>query len=64
MIEKELADTNDTLSDQTFQNQALNGAKFKCEQKMHNLGHDLNEMTSKAHMSEERAQHAMVDAAR
>merc|ERR1711942_131193 len=29
-----------------------------------NLGHDLDEMTGEAHMSEEKAQRAMVDAAR
>merc|ERR1712240_408512 len=32
MIEQELADTNETLSDQTCQNQAIVGAKSKCEQ--------------------------------
>merc|ERR1711926_23830 len=31
---------------------------------MNNLGHDLDEMTGEAHMSEEKAQRAMVDAAR
>merc|ERR1712198_684967 len=31
---------------------------------MNNLGHDLDEMTSEAQMSEEKAQRAMVDAAR
>merc|ERR1719427_979743 len=64
MIEQELADTNETLSDQTCQNQAIVGAKSKCEQEMNNLGHDLDEMTGEAHMSEEKAQRAMVDAAR
>merc|ERR1712198_826142 len=64
MIEQELADTNETLSDQTCTNQAINGAKSKCEQEMNNLGHDLDEMTSEAQMSEEKAQRAMVDAAR
>merc|ERR1719145_188789 len=64
MIEQELADTNETLSDQTCQNQAIVGAKPKCEQEMNNLGHDLDEMTSEAQMSEEKAQRAMVDAAR
>merc|ERR550532_3797267 len=64
MIEQELADTNETLSDQTCQNQAIQGAKSKCEQEMNNLGHDLDEMTGEAHMSEEKAQRAMVDAAR
>merc|ERR1711897_32059 len=56
--------TNETLSDQTCQNQAISGAKSKCEQEMNNLGHDLDEMTGEAHMSEEKAQRAMVDAAR
>merc|ERR1711909_129793 len=64
MIEQELADTNETLSDQTCQNQAMSGAKSKCEQEMNNLGHDLDEMIGEAHMSEEKAQRAMVDAAR
>merc|ERR1719230_1417594 len=64
IIEQELADTNETLSDQTCQNQAISGAKSKCEQEMNNLGHDLDEMTGEAHMSEEKAQRAMVDAAR
>merc|ERR1719323_2534769 len=57
MIEQELADTNETLSDQTCQNQAINGAKSKCEQELNNLGHDLDEMTSEAKRS-------MIDAAR
>merc|ERR1712002_1393253 len=64
MIEQELADTNETLSDQTCTNQAIVGAKSKCEQEMNTLGHDLDEMTSEAQMSEEKAQRAMVDAAR
>merc|ERR1712002_484293 len=64
MIEQELADTNETLSDQTCQNQAINGAKSKCEQEMNALGHDLDEMTAEAKMSEDKAQQAMVDAAR
>merc|ERR1719230_1999374 len=64
MIEQELADTNETLSDQTCQNQAINGAKSKCEQELNNLGHDLDEMTSEAKMSDEKAQRSMIDAAR
>merc|ERR1719230_2304254 len=64
MIEQELADTNETLSDQTCQNQAISGAKSKCEQEMNTLGHDLDEMTAEAAMSEDKAQKAMVDAAR
>merc|ERR1719431_1666401 len=48
MIEQELADTNETLSQQTCTNQAIQGAKSKCE----------------AEMSEDKAQHGMIDAAR
>merc|ERR1712060_341491 len=45
-------------------NQAIQGAKMKCEQEMSTLGHDLDEMSAEAGMSEEKAQRAMVDAAR
>merc|ERR1711971_983854 len=54
MIEQELADTNENLSDQTCTNQAISGAKMKCDE----------EMSAEASLSEEKAQHAMVDAAR
>merc|ERR1719350_155245 len=64
MIEQELADSNETLSQQTCTNQAIQGAKSKCEAEMNNLGHDLDEMTAEARMSEDKAQHAMIDAAR
>merc|ERR1719454_1661236 len=64
MIEQELADTNESLSDQTCTNQAICGAKMKCEQEMAAMGHDLDEMSAEAGMSEEKAQRAMVDAAR
>merc|ERR1719397_1850395 len=64
MIEQELADTNETLSQQTCTNQAIQGAKSKCEAEMNNLGHDLDEMSAEAKMSEDKAQHAMIDAAR
>merc|ERR1719232_298085 len=64
MIEQELADTNETLSQQTCTNQAIRGAKSKCEAEMNNLGHDLDEMTSEAKMSEDKAQRSMIDAAR
>merc|ERR1719187_2095337 len=63
-VEQELADTNETLGDQTCQNQAITGAKRKCEQEMENLSHDLDEMTAEAGLSEDKAQRAMVDAAR
>merc|ERR1712098_626904 len=64
MIEQELADTNETLSDQTCTNQAINGAKSKCEQELNTLGHDLDEMASEAKMSDDKAQRSMIDAAR
>ena len=64
MVEQELADTNETLSDQTCQNQAISGSKMKCEHEMNNMGHDLDEMMAEAALSEEKAQKAMVDAAR
>merc|ERR1711922_101647 len=63
-LEQELADTNETLGDQTCTNQALTGAKQKCESEINTLSHDLDEMASEAHMSEEKAQRAMIDAAR
>merc|ERR1719435_419462 len=63
-LEQELADTNETLGEQTCPNQAITGAKQKCEQEMNNLSHDLDEMMSGAIMSEEKAQRSMVDAAR
>ena len=91
-MEAELADTNECLSDQTCQNQAIQacnmftltmclmicvlkttntklvshtqGAKMKCEHEMSNMSHDLDEMASEAALSEEKAQRAMIDAAR
>merc|ERR1711937_57722 len=62
--EAELADTNESLGDATCTNQALVGAKQKCEQEMNTLAHDLDEMSAEAAMSEDKAQRAMVDAAR
>merc|ERR1711990_1284064 len=64
MIEQELQDTNETLSQQTCTNQAINGAKSKCESEMNHLGNDLDEMSSEAKMSEDKAQRAMIAAAR
>merc|ERR1712128_370644 len=64
MIEQEPADTNESLSDQTCTNQAICGAKMKCEQEMGAMSHDLDEMVAEASMSEDKAQRAMVDAAR
>merc|ERR1712212_1185964 len=64
MIEQELADTNESLSDQTCTNQAICGAKMKCEQETGAMSHDLDEMSGEAQASENKAQGAMVDAAR
>merc|ERR1711992_53516 len=64
LIEQELSDTNEQLSDLTCQNQAIAGAKRKLESEMTTLHGDLDEMTSEARMSEEKAKKAMVDAAR
>merc|ERR1711971_584032 len=64
MVEQELADTNETLSDQTCQNQAIQASKMKIESEMATLSSDLDEMAAEASASEEKAQHAMIDAAR
>jgi len=64
MLEAELCDCNESLSELTCTNQALVGAKSKCEQEMNNLSHDLDEMSAEASLSEDKAQRAMVDAAR
>merc|ERR1712192_215656 len=64
MIEQELADTNESLSDQTCTNQAICGAKMKCEQEMGAMSHDLDEMQAEAAMSEEKATRSMVDVVR
>merc|ERR1711893_537006 len=64
MVEHELADTNETLSEQTCTNQAIQGAKQKLEAEMGTLQADLDEMASEAALSEEKAQRAMIDAAR
>merc|ERR1711934_720276 len=64
LLEQELADTNESLSDQTCTNQAICGAKMKCEQEMGAMAHDLDEMVAEAGMSEDKAQRATIDAAR
>merc|ERR1712079_440954 len=64
MTEQELSDTNEQLSDLTCQNQAIAGAKRKLESEMRTLHGDLDEMGSEAHLSEDKAKKAMVDAAR
>merc|ERR1711981_300446 len=64
MVEQELADSNETLSDQTCTNQAIQASKMKIESEMGTLSSDLDEMASEASLSEEKAQRAMIDAAR
>merc|ERR1711981_723463 len=64
MSEQELSDTNEQLSDQTCSNQAIAGAKRKLEAEMQTLHGDLDEMASEAHLSEDKANKSMVDAAR
>jgi len=62
--EQELSDTNEQLSEQTCQNQAIAGAKRKLEAELQTLNGDLDEMGSEAALSEDKAKKSMVDAAR
>merc|ERR1712025_228590 len=62
--EQELSDTNEQLSELTSQNQAIAGAKRKLEAEMQTLNGDLDEMSSEAALSEDKAKKSMVDAAR
>merc|ERR1711997_92548 len=64
VAEQELSDTNEQLSDQTCTNQAIAGAKRKLESEMQTLHGDLDEMGNEAHLSDDKAKKAMVDAAR
>merc|ERR1719468_828541 len=64
VTEQELSDTNEQLSDQTCMNQSIAGAKRKLESEIQTLHSDLDEMTTEASLSEEKAKKAMVDAAR
>jgi len=63
-LEQDLGDTNENLSELTCANQAITGARQKCEQEMTNLAHDMDEMSAEAALSEEKAQRSMIDAAR
>merc|ERR1712152_9268 len=56
--------TNEQLSELTCQNQAIAGSKRKLESEMQTLHGDLDEMGSEAHLSEDKAKKAIVDAAR
>merc|ERR1712108_85120 len=64
VTEQELSDTNEQLSELTCANQAIAGGKRKLEAEMQTLHGDLDEMASEAHLSDEKAKKAMVDAAR
>merc|ERR1711893_172646 len=61
MVEMELADTNETLGDMTCTNQAIQGGKMKIDSEIQTLSADLDEMTSEAALSEEKAQKARID---
>merc|ERR1739844_766777 len=61
VTEQELADTNEQLSELTCQNQAIAGAKRKLESEAQTLNGDLDEMSSEAGLSDEKAKNSMVD---
>merc|ERR1719402_1831485 len=63
-LEAELCDTNESLADLTNQNQAILAAKRKLDSEMNTLNADLDEMACEAKLSEEKAAHSMIDAAR
>merc|ERR1711990_549028 len=62
--EQELADTNENLADLSNVNQSIAAAKRKLESEFNQLTGDLDEMTTEAKLSEDKAARAMVDAAR
>merc|ERR1711936_274020 len=64
IVEQELSDTNETLSELTCQNQAIAGEKRKLESELQTIHGDMDEMAGGAALSEEKAQKAMIDAAR
>merc|ERR1719384_1028662 len=64
ITEQELSDTNEQLSELTVHNQSIAGAKRKLESEMQTLNGDMDEMSSEALLSDEKAKNAMVDAAR
>ena len=63
-LEQELSDSNEQLSEAVVTNQSICAAKRKMEQEMSAMQAELDEMSHEAGMSEERAQKAMIDAAR
>jgi myosin heavy chain 6/7 len=64
IVEQELSDTNESLSELTCQNQAIAGTKRKLESEMQTIHGDLDEMASELALSDDKAKKAMVDAAR
>merc|ERR1711974_157776 len=50
ITEQELSDTNEQLSDLTYNNQAIAGAKRKLESEMQTLHGDMDEMASEAQL--------------
>ena len=50
MVEQELADTNESLSDQTCTNQAIQGAKMKIESEVRTFKKLFIEFLSKQHI--------------
>merc|ERR1712112_314595 len=64
MIEQELSDTNESLSDATVQNQSIAAAKRKLEAEMQTLNADFDEMSAEAKLCEDKSAKSMVDAAR
>merc|ERR1719184_430517 len=62
--EQELADTNESLADLNNVSQSITAAKRGLEGELNQLNADLDEMTNKARLSEDKAARAMVDAAR
>merc|ERR1719346_805191 len=64
IVEQELSDTNETLSELTCQNQAIAGAKRKLDSELQTINGDMDEMANELALSEDKAKKAMVDAAR
>jgi len=62
--EQELTDCHETISDLTVQNQSLAAMKRKIDQELENLRQDIDDMKNEAMMSDEKAKHAMMDAAK
>merc|ERR1712226_972848 len=64
LVEQELSDTNESLSELTCQNQAIAGAKRKLDSELQTIHGDMDEMANELALSEDKAKKSMVDAAR